>query len=155
MTVNYSQYYCILPKVTYTLVEKGRNPLTPSYLQSRAVGSGTGGIYITFETATAYAEKKDKLSHSVLYQIECAGEIQILNLEQYCRENNIPPENCYSGEHSLKKEIHKFYGQGVPAMSWPSCQRPEGTSAVLLIDNIPNFKNYFRAIKVNTNLGNK
>ncbi|MDP2654101.1 MAG: hypothetical protein Q8Q08_08735 [Candidatus Omnitrophota bacterium] len=151
MATDYSQYCIPLPHVTYTLVEIGRDPLTPSYFQSRAVGSGTGGVYVAFDTTTAYAEKKDNLEHSVLYQIKCNGAILVLDLKRYCQESNISPEACYSGEHSLEKEIHKFYGQGVPAMCWPSNQRSEGTSAVLLVNNIPDFSNCFSAIAINTN----
>lgn len=149
MAADYSQYYYTFPQVTYKVGEKDRDPLIPSYLESRAVGSGTGGIYVAFDTATAFAEKRDKLNHPVLYRIECTKEIQILDLEKYCRRHSIPPTSCYSGEHSLEKEIHKFNGHGVSAMSWPSSPRPEGTSAVILVGNITNYRGCFRAVEVN------
>lgn len=144
-----SPFYYSLPKETFTRVEKDRDPLAPSYYSSRAVGSGTGGIYVTFDVETAQAETKDRgLNDPVLYKIQCTKEVQVLDLAKYCLQNGIKPEDCYAGSQSLNKQIHIFYGLGVQAMSWPSNQRPQGTSAVLLVDNIPGFKNSFQFIEV-------
>lgn len=139
---DYSPFYFYLPQETYRRVEKGQDPLAPSLRESRAVGAGTGGIYITFDVETAVAET-EKLINPVLYKIQCLKEIQVLNLPQYCSKNGIQPGDCYAGEQNLNKKIHHFYGQGVPGMSWPSNQRPTGMSAVLLVDNIPDFRNCF------------
>ena len=149
MTIDFPQFYILLPQETFTRVEKGRNPLVPSYYPSRAVGTGTGGVYITFDVETAHAETKDRgLINPVLYKIQCLKEIQVLDMAQYCLKNGFRPEDYYAGEQSLDKQIHSFYGQKVPAMSWPSNQKPKGTSAVLLVDNIPDFKNCFQVIEI-------
>lgn len=147
MTTDFSPFYFALPHQAFRRVEKGQDPLVPSNFESRAVGAGTGGIYIAFDVETACAETKE-LVKPILYQIEPVKEIKVLDLAQYCVKKGLKSEDYYAGEQSLDKKIHSFYGQGVPGMAWPSNQRSEGTSAVLLVDNIPNFKNCFRVIEV-------
>ena len=144
----------IVPGTTfYQAVDAGSSPLVCSGRPSRAVAANTAATYLASDMATAISEVKEYRHVPDVYQIALRQQLPLLDLRLYCQEFGIFPGECYAGERSSDKCIHKFYGPdgyGIPGLAWPSQANPEGEDIVLYKDRCPLFQDIFTVEKIST-----
>ena len=149
MISDYSPFLFNFPSVTFRRRQRGDGPLAFSLLPGRPVGAGTANICVAYDADTAIAETP-YLTDPVLYKIEQTKPIviRLLDLAKYVSAKSLPQEEYFAGPRSPELKINLVYGMKLQGASWESELRPGGTSAVLLVDYIPNYRDFLRAVVV-------